>query len=128
MALDWFTPQTARLAARRLEPLACHVSREYRRLRVVAPMAVPDGPVGHAYFAEICRFHRVALRLAGEGVLFRDLAKGWFEFPARRSGRTVLLSWRLGEPVPAGWAERGEHAGQRQIDESGPWDDPAEVP
>ena len=124
MALDWFTPHTARLAARRLEPLACQVSREYRRLQVVAPLPVTDGPVGRGYFDEICRFHRVALRLAGEGVLFRDLARGWFEFPARRCGRTVLLSWRLGEPVPAGWAERGERPGQRQVDEKGPWDDP----
>ena len=127
MAIDWFTPQTARLAARRLEPLACHISLEYRRLRVTAPLPVADGPVEPAYFAAICRFHRIALQLAGEGVLFRDLAKGWFEFPARRSGRTVLLSWRLGEPVPAGWAERGEQACQRQVDESGPWDDPSEL-
>ncbi len=128
MAIDWFTPQTARRAARRLEPLACRVSHEYRRLQIVAPMPLAEGPVEAAYFAAICRFHRIALQLASEGVLFRDLAQGWFEFPARRAGRTVLLSWRLGEPVPAGWAERGERHSQRRIDEGGPWDDPGDAP
>lgn len=128
MATYWFTPQSARLAAQRLEHLACHVSREYRRLQAIAPTPVADGPVERVYFDAICRFHRVAIRLAGEGVLFRDLAKGWFEFPARRAGRMVLLSWRLGEPVPAGWAERGERQRLRRVDESGPWDDPVEAP
>ena len=127
MPTDWFTPRTARLAARRLEPLASRVSREYRRLQSVAPLPVTDGPVERTYFDAICRFHRVALRLAGEGVLFRDLARGWFEFPARRSGRTVLLSWRLGEPVPAGWTERGDSHRRRQVDEGGPWDDPRDA-
>ncbi|NIM00765.1 MAG: DUF2203 family protein [Acidobacteria bacterium] len=127
MSNNWFTPHTARLAAQRLEPLASRVSREFRRLQVVAPMPVTEGPVEPAYFAAVCRFHRVARRLSHEGVLFRDLAKGWFEFPARRAGRTVLLAWRLGEPVPAGWSERGQRDGPLRLDESGPWDDPADA-
>ena len=128
MPVAWFTPHTARLAARRLEPLARHVQREYRRLQAVAPMPLQEGPVERTYFHAVRRFNRIAAKLAGEGVLFRDLAKGWFEFPARRSGRTVLLSWRLGEPVPAGWAERGEPHGRRELDEAGPWDDPPGMP
>jgi hypothetical protein len=128
MAIDWFTPHSARQAARRLEPLACRVRHEYRRLQIVAPMPLTDGPVEPDYFDAVRQFHRIAIQLADEGVLFRDLSRGWFEFPARRAGRTVLLSWRLGEPVPAGWAERGERPGRRRVDEGGPWDDPARAP
>jgi len=124
----WFTPRSARLAALRLDVLARSVRREYRRLHAWAPPPVADGPVALEYFAAICAFHRIAASLAREGVLFRDLGKGWFEFPSKRAGRTVMLCWRLGQPVPAGWAERGERGVYRPIDDAGPWDDPSEAP
>jgi hypothetical protein len=125
---DWFTPRSARLAARRLDPLAREVRREFRRLHAWAPVPVSDGPVEAEYFEAICLFHRVAARLAREGVLFRDLDRGWFQFPSRRAGRTVLLSWQLGQPAPCGWSERGERNVYRPVDEAGPWDDPSEAP
>ena len=124
MPRGWFTPRSARLAADRLEPLARCVRREYRRLQTLAPTPAAEGPVEPGYFAAVCRFHRATERLAGEGVLVRDPARGWFEFPARRAGRTVLLSLRLGEAVPSGWAERGESHGARRVDEDGPWEPP----
>lgn len=127
MSTGWFTPHSARLAANRLEPLARRVRQEYRHLQSIAPAPAAEGPVGSVYFAAICRFHRATARLAGEGVFVRDPSRGWFEFPARRAGRTVLLSWRLGEAVPAGWAERGEMHGARRVDENGPWEEPSDA-
>ena len=93
-------------------------------MSATAPTPVPEGPVDRRYFRELCRFHAAALELAAEGVLFRDLARGWFEFPARRAGRDVRLAWRIGSPAPAGWSERGEPDVVRRVDESGPWDEP----
>jgi hypothetical protein len=124
MSCGWFTPQSARSTARRLEPLALGVCRAHRRLCARAPVPFPDGPVDQDYFEELCRFHNAAVALASEGVLFRDLARGWFEFPARRAGRDVRLAWRIGCPAPAGWSERGEPDVVRRVDESGPWEEP----
>ena len=128
VAPDWFTPRSARRAARRLEPLARRVCGSYRRLHSIAPKPLAEAPVEPEYFAEVCRFHGNALRLAGEGVLFRDLARGWFDFPARRSGRSVLLRWRIGSPAPSGWTDRRRLEFVQMIDEGGPWDDPGEAP
>jgi hypothetical protein len=125
MPRGWFTPQSARRTARRLEPLARGVCIAHRRLCAGAPVPLAEGPVDRDYFDELCRFHSAAVALAAEGVLFRDLARGWFEFPARRAGRDVRLAWRIGSPAPAGWSERGEPDVVRRVDETGPWDDPS---
>ena len=106
MAPQSFTPQSADRAARRLEPLARRVCAGYRHLREAAPDPVVEGPVPGDYFRALRRFHGDALRLAAEGVRFRDLSRGWFEFPCREGGRAKRLQWRLG----------------------GVWDEPGEVP
>lgn len=110
MRTGWFTPRSARRAARRLEPLARDVCRAYRRLSASSTLRLAEGRVDAAYYTAICRFHVVALRLAREGVLFRDLGRGWFEFPARRAGREVRLAWRV------------------ELDETCPCDDTVEAP
>jgi len=107
MSDGWFTLQSARRAARRLEPLARGVCLAYRRLRATAPIPVPEGPVDRAYFKAVRRFHAAATALSGEGVLFRDLDRGWLEFRSRRAGREVRLAWHIGLPDPDETGLRG---------------------
>lgn len=58
-------------------------------------------------------------RLAGLGVLVKDLDSGLVDFPSDRYGEPVLLCWRVGEDAVAFWHDSSSgFAGRSPID----WD------
>lgn len=54
------------------------------------------------------------LELEGLGVAFKSFDLGLVDFPSERDGRTVLLCWKLNEPVVAHWHELEAGYGGRQ--------------
>ena len=48
------------------------------------------------------------------GVKVQDLASGLLDFPCTRNGETVLLCWRLGEPVIGHWHGLEDEASERR--------------
>lgn len=123
-----FTPNRAREVLHRIRPVAERVCRVYRQMETRKPESVmPDEPVDRGYFRLLRELHAMVNRIADEGVVVKDPARGLIDFPARRSGRAVWLCWQVGEPALAWWHEQDAgFAGRQPIDEDGPWEGSAE--
>lgn len=122
-----YTPSSARRVLGTVRPAVLLLRRIYRALeREHFESFHLDGPVSPVYFRAILAFDRSHSVLSRMGVLLRDPARGLVGFPARRAGRSVLLSWMPGDPSVAFWHEAdGDPGERRRIDEDGPWDRPA---
>jgi hypothetical protein len=124
MGESLFTPASARKALENIRPAAERLCVVYRQLLCCRPRSVrSDERVEPAYFQLLRQLHAFIGAIAAHGARVRDLRLGIIEFPARRGGRSVLLSWRVGEPGLEYWRElRAEPGGRRPIDDDGPWE------
>jgi hypothetical protein len=124
VAEHWFTPATARQALDALRPTAETLHRLVREMECARPARIrPDQPVDPAYFLLVTRLHTVLSEIRRSGVQVQDLRGGLLGFPARRAGRPVVLSWRVGERTLGFWHESGPGGGDRRpLDDDGPWD------
>ena len=120
-----FTPRSARQALETLRPAAESMCRLYRELERQRPLHIlPEQPVDRAYFYLVRRLHAKLGEIHRRGAQVKDPRRGLLDFPARRSGRRVLLCWRVGEPSLRFWHELDAgYAGRRPVDEDGPWEE-----
>jgi hypothetical protein len=123
MANRWFTPDSARRALVRLRPAAERMCRIYRGLEQHPAEIGSDKRVDAGYLELVRGLHEVFGELVRAGVRIQDIKSGLVDFPARRSGREVLLCWRVGERRLSHWHEL-DHGfdGRRPVDEDGPWE------
>jgi len=121
----WFTPATAGVALRRVRPVAETMCRLYLQLERARPTRVGgDQLVPARYFALVRRLNAAVAGIQAAGARIKDVRQGLLDFPARRAGRRVMLSWKVGEPAVAWWRETGAGpATRRPVDNDGPWDD-----
>lgn len=119
-----FTPRSARRALARIRPVAEQGLALYRRLESMRPEPLAGDQLVHrSYYLLVCCLRASISVLRRHGVHTERLGQGWIEFPARRAGRDVLLSWRVGERTLAYWREGGDdRARRRRLDEDGPWE------
>ncbi len=124
MGESLFTPASARKALGSIRPAAERLCAVYRELQGRCPRHIrSDERVEPAYFCLLRELHAYMAAIAAQGAKVRDLRRGIIEFPARRGGRSVVLSWRVGEPALRYWRElRAESGGMRPIDDDGPWE------
>jgi hypothetical protein len=121
-ASTWFTPRSARRTLQEIRPLAEKASRIYRELERNRREAIcGDQPVCPRYFMLLQALTKRLDGLRARGVRVEELARGELGFPARRAGRPVLLSWRVGEVRLDHWHEPGS-AERRPLDDDGPWE------
>ena len=124
MGTSVFTPSSARQSLEGIRPAVETMARLFRameRLRPQPPGA--DRPVDGRYFVMVRHLTCTMDLVRRCGARIRDPALGLIDFPARRAGRIVLLSWKVGEPSVGHWHEIEEdHAGRRPVDEDGPWE------
>jgi hypothetical protein len=120
-----FTPASARRAIDALRPAAERVCRLYREIERRAPVPIaPEQRVEPGYFALVRRLHDELAEIRRQGARIGDLRSGLVDFPARRGGKRVWLSWRVGEPTLEFWREVGAgHEGRQPLDEDGPWEE-----
>jgi hypothetical protein len=125
MGESLFTPTSARKALESIRPAAELLCAVYRELQGRCPRPVrSDERVEPAYFFLVRQLHAFIGAIAAQGARVCDLKRGIIEFPARRGGRSVLLSWKVGEPSLAYWREpQAEAGGRRPIDDDGPWEE-----
>jgi hypothetical protein len=119
-----FTPRTARRALARIRPVAERGLALYRRLESMRPEPLAGDQLVHrSYFVLVVCLRASISVLRQHGVRTENLRQGWIDFPARRAGRDVLLSWKVGEPTLAHWREGQDGpARRRRLDEDGPWE------
>ena len=120
-----FTPTSAREALQGIRCAAERLCEIYRKLEKRCPRSIQsDDRVEPAYFSLVEQLHAFLGEIGTSGVQVRDLKRGLLEFPARRAGRRVLLSWEVGEPSLDYWheADAGREA-RRPIDDDGPWEE-----
>jgi hypothetical protein len=123
MGENLFTPASARVALEKIRPAAERLCGLYRELQGRRPRAArSDELVEPAYFRLLRQLYAFLGAIAAEGARVHDLRRGIIEFPARRDGRSVLLSWRVGEPSLKYWREPCAEPGRRPIDDDGPWE------
>jgi hypothetical protein len=124
MCARLFTPETARDTLPRVGPAAVRLRALYRALEHRArSRPSPDSPVDPLYFELLRAITAVRTVIDRHGVLVADLRCGRLDFPARRAGQAVLLTWEVGERRLFGWREVGAAAGTRHpVDEDGPWE------
>jgi len=120
-----FTPASARralLAIRRAAERSCEI---YRQLESRCPRAIgSDERVEPGYFSLVQQLYLFLGEIGASGARVKDLKRGLLEFPARREGRAVLLSWKVGEPALDYWREVDAAPGTRRpIDDDGPWEE-----
>jgi hypothetical protein len=129
MGESLFTPTSARKALENIRPAAERLCAVYKELQGRCPRSVKsDERVEPAYFSLVRQLHAFIGAIAAQGARVRDLKRGIIEFPARRGGRRVLLSWEVGEPSLEYWRElRAEPGGRRPIDDDGPWEEGSEA-
>jgi hypothetical protein len=124
MGESLFTPSSARKALDRIRPAAERLCAVYKELQDRCPRSVrSDERVEPSYFSLVRLLHAFIGRIGSHGAIIKDLKLGLIEFPARREGRRVLLSWKVGEPSLEYWREL--EAGprcRRPIDDDGPWE------
>ena len=125
MSDRWFTPRTARHTLDALRPVAETLCRLYRKLERSRPARIlSDQPVDPAYFSLLSRLHATLSEIHRRGARVEDLRRGQLNFPARRAGRQVLLSWQVGEATLGFWREpEAGFAARQPVDEDGPWDE-----
>ncbi|MCP3979730.1 MAG: DUF2203 family protein [bacterium] len=119
-----FTPESARRTLPRVRPTAELMCRLYAQLSDRAPARIAsDQPVDEAYFDLVRELLAALDTLRRHGVVVRDAGAGRLGFPARRQGRSVLLSWRVGEPALAFWCEIDDaESSRRPLREDGLWE------
>jgi hypothetical protein len=124
-----FTPASARETLQVIRHAAERLREIYRRLESSSPRSIEsDERVEPAYFALVQELHVFMGEIGARGARVRDLKRGLLEFPARREGRMVLLSWEVGERSIDYWHEVGAgDEARRPIDDDGPWEE-AESP
>jgi hypothetical protein len=124
MGESLFTPASARKALENIRPAAERLCAVYRELQGRCPRSVrSDERVEPAYFSLVRQLHAFISAIVAQGAKVGDLRRGIIEFPARRGGRSVLLSWKVGERSLEYWRElRAESGGRRPIDDDGPWE------
>jgi hypothetical protein len=123
MAAKWFTPESARAALVCVRPVAERMSRLYRGLESHPAEIGSDKRVDPEYLEMVQALRAALCELDRAGVRIQDARSGRVDFPARRSGREVLLRWQVGEAQLDYWHELGDSSGRRQaVDENGPWD------
>jgi len=118
-----FTPESARRTLPSVRPTAERMCRIYSELADRAPARISsDQPVDDTYFELVRELLATLEKLRRQGVVVRDARQGRLDFPAKRQGRPVLLSWRVGEPSLAFWCEVGGSGSRRQpLLEDGFW-------
>ena len=122
MPPKWFTPESAQSALKEVRPAAetmCALFRTLESRRRHPPSC--DERVEPDYFRLVVHLHRVLAALKQAGVRVRDPRSGAVEFPARRAGRPVALSWHVGERALSFWREPGSDP-RHPLDE-GPWEE-----
>ena len=108
MRQQLFTPASAARALETVRPVAERICLVYRALEARRPIhGGSDRPVDPAYFRLLAELYGMLERLAACGVRIRDPRRGAVDFPARRAGRRVMLSWRVGESSLRYWRELG---------------------
>lgn len=119
-----FTPRSARAVLVAVRGPARTVRAVWRRIERLGPPRIAcDQPVEGRYFLLARRLRKAMDAIRAEGVLLRDPRTGHLGFPARRAGRPVLLSWKVGEPDLRYWHELPATSGHRRpVDEDGPWE------
>ena len=120
-----FTPASARKTLQAIRPAAERLCVIYGKLEKGCPRSVQsDERVEPSYFLLVQALHAFLGEIGASGARVKDLKRGLLEFPARREGRAVLLSWEVGEPALDYWHE--VDAGldtRRPIDDDGPWEE-----
>ena len=128
-----FTPDEANKALGEVRPAAEELVRLRERMRELEAaqgrlvISIGGNGGGHAAGgldaarAELLGVAQAAAacleRLAGLGVLVKDLDLGLLDFPAVRSGVPVLLCWHVGEEAVESWHGYEEgFAGRKPID------------
>src|SRR5262245_38276020 len=109
----FFTPQQANAAlplvraiVRDITNLAHELRERHERLRRIPAARQEERDDAEEEFERAKeRLGEFERELAGLGVELKDYFTGLVDFPARMSGRTVYLCWRLGEPEVAHWHE-----------------------
>ena len=126
MTGHWFSPLTARTTLQRVRPTIERIRDVYRAMQDMRPgRPGSDCPVEPRYFDLVVRLHLGVGELQRVGVVVKDLAAGRIDFPSRRDGRPVLLSWQLGDPAIGYWREVDDDDKKRRpVDVEGPWDSP----
>jgi len=126
---NFFTPASARKALPAIRRAAERLCDIYRKLESSCPRSIcSDERVEPAYFSLVQQLHGFLGEIGASGARVKDLKRGLLEFPARREGRAVLLSWKVGEPALDYWHEvDAAHGARRPIDDDGPWEE-AESP
>ena len=124
-----FTPASARKTLQVVRRAAERLCEIYRKLESSCPRSIgSDERVEPAYFSLVQQLHGFLGQIGASGARVKDLKRGLLEFPACREGRSVLLSWEVGEPALDYWHEVDADSGaRRQIDDDGPWEE-AESP
>lgn len=124
MTRIWFTPHTARRTLERIRPAVERMSQLYRVMDGARPRRFEgDTPVERRYFEMALSLLRLIHGLGRAGVRVPNPRLGWIDFPARRAGRAVLLSWQLGESRLGHWRETDDALGARHpVDDDGPWE------
>lgn len=84
---------------------------------LVKKHSVPmESPVPHDYLANLLAVRGALARLESFGCQLKDVQMGLVDFPARLSGREVLLCWSLEEDSVGFYHDlRGGYAGRRPI-------------
>lgn len=93
----FFTPAEAESLLPEVAPLAVRAQVLYARVEALASPA----PARADLVRELAR---VLIRLDTLGVCVRGLADGLIDFPGRRHGRIVALSWQVGEAGVYWWS------------------------
>lgn len=125
MSTTLFTPAAARAAASRLAPSVASLTALYRRLeREGRGLAAADRPVPSGYWRGVRRLHAVLEAIRSSGARIEDPRDGVLAFPARRSGRDVVLLWRAGAADDTAWSalDAGPPRREGPVEEDGPWE------
>lgn len=125
MSTTLFTPAAARAVASRLAPSVASLTALYRRLeREGRGLAAADRPVPSGYWRGVRRLHAVLEAIRRAGARVENPRDGVLAFPARRSGRDVILFWRAGAAGEDAWSafDTGPPRREGPVEEDGPWE------
>mgnify|MGYP000624783634 CR=1 FL=1 len=119
--LRYFTPTEASVALSRVLPKLERAARSlgtYRELRERLETNEPmEEDARVAVANEVARqrdlVQAAVEEIAEEGVDVRSIDPPALDFPAMRSGREVMLSWKLGEKAVAWWRHKDASPSER---------------